>query len=176
MTLTGTGNGTQQFSTFTVLTENSFPYTGPKNPANRDYSWYRFGLLSYFSVQVGTVDHSQDFINPTRYLFAPLLPVTPRPPPAMPSNCGATSAPIRVGQQLTLTDASNFVLEQFVVMLRSETPMGVQKLQWIGFAYHGGTYGIPFSLTASGFNLADAWTWTIPARVDSEQITDNHFA
>jgi hypothetical protein len=173
--LSGIGNGSQQFLTFSV-NENDFPYVGPKSPANRDHAWFQYGLLSYFSVLVGASDHSQDYIDPTRYVFAPLLPVTPRPPPAMPSNCQATSSPNRLGQQLTLTDASNFVLEQFSVMLRSETPMGAQKPQWIGTAFHGGSYGVPFTLTATGFNSGESWTWSIPGRVDSEKITDNHIA
>jgi hypothetical protein len=172
--LSGTGNGTQQFSSFSVLDERDFPYTGPKPSANRmgDYAWYQYGLLSYFSVQVAAADWSKGVPG---YLFAAPIPITPNPPPAMPSNLQATSSPNRLGQQIVLTDASNFVLEQFVVMLRSETPMGAQKLQWIGTAFHGGTYGIPFTLTATGFNPSDAWTWSIPARVHSEQITDNHY-
>jgi hypothetical protein len=166
LTLSGVGNGSQQFSTFSVLDENSFPYAGPRT-ASLGYNWYQYGLLSYFSVLVGIPDWSKGIPG---YLFAPEISVTPQPPLAMPSNLQATSNPIRLGQQLVLTDASNFVLEHFTIQSRFETPMGAQTLQWIGTAFHGSNYSVPFTLTATGFNPSDAWSWTIPSRVDSEQI------
>jgi hypothetical protein len=156
--LQGVGPGTIQFQMPTVVDQSTGrPFAVPTAPAT--FNFYAYGLLQYLAVPLTGFVHPV----PPPQLFAPNNPlVLPPNPPALISRfCSASSSPINLSQQLLVSDAAGNPIEKWQVVPVSLFNGGPAQLMWRGSALPGGSYGSPFTLTASGFS-GESWQFQIP--------------
>lgn len=155
LVLSGEGNGAQSFQMPTVLVDGGITFTVP---APRGvYTFLAAGLLQW--IRVGPAMF-------TSLAGPPGQPVPDVSVPRIARGCIPGGDPIRLGQTLAITDAANALIERWTVPQVAETPFGRMIPMWAGSAYIRGAAAIaPFTITATGFSVGDAWSFSIPGHL-----------